>query len=216
MGILFILLFWAGVLIVVAGLCAAGISVWASNRRPPSQGEPVHVAKAAALPFVILVYGAVAFIGYSYWCEEVRQVDIGIGDSWKVPIANGYFFCMLDVPDRGAVMQGGCSGGFLVEDITAVAAVGDTLVGVSKGRGFTFDTLTGHFQEFPDAERATAQVSPVPVLQDPNWFYASRRWSLADAISIGAVGLGAVGLFIIWNRRYLRRAGTYGLGAITA
>jgi hypothetical protein len=77
----------------------------------------------------------------------VRDIDPGIGDSWRVPIGNDWYFCMIDVPDNGYLLKGGCSGAPIVDGITELALVGDLVVGKGDAsRPFVLDTRTGVLQ----------------------------------------------------------------------
>ena len=116
---------------------------------------------AAALPFLLLGYGGAAFLAYATWCEAVRGVDPGIGDSWQVPVGNDHYFCMIDVPESGSLLKSGCSGGSIVNGITELAVAGDLIVGNSKSNGpFILDTRTGALQTFASVDAATAGVRP--------------------------------------------------------
>jgi hypothetical protein len=90
MGIGFVLLIWAVLLGCAAVPVAFAIAIW-SVRSHKRVGAPVSLLRtgaAAILPFVLLAYGGVAFVGYAAWCELGRQVDPGIGDGWMVPVGN--------------------------------------------------------------------------------------------------------------------------------
>jgi hypothetical protein len=65
-----------------------GLWSWWNQRRAVGRGGVLKPAAAAALPFLLLGYGGVAFTGYAIWCEAIRDVDPGLGDAWRVPVGN--------------------------------------------------------------------------------------------------------------------------------
>ncbi len=207
MGIGFVLLLWA-VLLGCAGLpvgLALGLWSWRNQRRSPSRAGMLRPIAAAALPFVLLAFGGAAFIAYAIWCEEVRHVDAGIGDSWAVPVGNDHFFCMIDVPDDGYLLKGGCSGTPAVDDVSELTEVGDRIVGNSRSSGpFVLDTRSGALQTFATLEAALGQFSPRPSVQTANSFYVRRRWGWADLAAGVLTVVPAGGILIVWFRRFIR------------
>jgi hypothetical protein len=83
----------------------------------------------------------------------------------RVPIGNDYFFCMIDVPDDGYLLKGGCSGAPIVHGITELAAADDLVFGNSESSGpFALDTRTGALQTFANVDAALARITPRPSL----------------------------------------------------
>lgn len=163
------------------------------------------VLTAAALPFVLVGYAGVAFAGYAIWCETVRHVDAGIGDVWQVPVGNEHYFCMIDVPDNGYLLKGGCSGRPIVDEISELAATDDLVVGNSKSQGaFELDTRTGTLLRFTSMEAALARTTPRPLLRSANDFYGYRRWGYADAVAAVLIGVQAIAITIVWYLWFLR------------
>src|SRR5687768_10851616 len=105
MGIGFVLMIWALLLGCAAVPIAIALTIWSSRnwRESKSTTKLFRPIGAALLPFILLAYGGAAFIGYAVWCVKVRRVDPGIGDAWVVPVGNGYFFGMIDIPEHGSL-----------------------------------------------------------------------------------------------------------------
>ncbi len=207
MGIGFVLLIWAVLLGCAALPVGLGLGVWSwrNQRTAPESRGMLRPIAAAALPFVLLVYCGATFIAYAIWCEEVRHVDAGIGDSWAVPVGDDHFFCMIDVPDDGYLLKGGCSGAPAVSGITELAEIGDRIVGNSRSRGpFVLDTRSGAVQTFATLEAALGQFSPRPSVQTAKSFYLRRRWGWADLAAGVLTGVPAAGIVIVWYRRFIR------------
>lgn len=207
MGIGFVLLFWA-VLFGVLGIPVAvglGLWTWSNHRRARTNARIAKALAAAALPYVLLAYGGVAFLTYAAWCEAVRHVDAGIGDSWMVPIGNDHSFCMVDVPTHGYLLKGGCSGSPTVSGITDLTAVGDDLVGRSESSGaFIFDARSGSLRTFPTVEAAAGQFGSPPRLQSANTFYIQRRWGWPDLAALAILAVPVAVCLVAWYRWFIQ------------
>jgi hypothetical protein len=218
-GIGFVLFFWALLLGGAAVVCAVVLGLWSwwHRRRAFGRAEIFKTLAAAALPFLLLGYGGAAFAGYAIWCEAVRHVDPGIGDGWRVPVGNDFSFCMIDVPDNGYLLKGGCSGAPIVHGITELAAAGDLVVGTSESSGpFVLDTRTGGLRTLVSVDAALARITPRPILQRAGDFYDSRRWGRADVIAAVLLAVPAIVAVILWYLWFIRsRPGPRGVEPIT-
>jgi hypothetical protein len=185
-----------------------GIWTWWRQRRVFGRVRPFKLAAAVALPFLLLAYGGAAFTAYAIWCEVVRDVDPGIGDSWQVPIGNAHYFCMIDVTDSGYLLKGGCSGAPIVDEITELAQAGDVIAGASGSTGpFVLDTRTGAVEAVATVDAALARLpSPAP-LQSAADFYTARRFGAADAIAAVLLACPALVVTVLWYRWFIRARG---------
>jgi hypothetical protein len=206
-GIGFVLFFWALLFGGATVVCAVVLGLWGwwNPRRVFGRAGISKAVAAAALPVLLLGYGGAAFAGYAIWCETVRHVDPGIGDGWRVPVGNDLYFCMIDVPDDGYLLKGGCSGAPIVHGITELAAAGDLVVGISESNGpFVLDTRTGGLQTFVSVDAALARITPRPILQRAGDFYDSRRWGRADVIAAVLIAVPAIVAVIFWYLWFIR------------
>jgi hypothetical protein len=207
MGIGFVLFFWALILGVMAMpfSIALGLWSWWNERRTHGRGWVFKAVVAAALPFILLAYAGAAFGVYAIWCEAVRNVDAGIGDSWRVPVTNDYYFCVIDVPDHGYLLKGGCTGSPIVDGITELAAGGDVVLGKSESTGpFLLDTRTAALQNVASLDDAMAGMTPRPILRTADDFYNDRRWGRADAVAGALIAIPAVTVAIFWYVWFIR------------
>lgn len=207
MGIGIALVFWALVLGVLAAAAAVMLALWSWwNQRRAGRRGLVRPLFAAVFPFLALAYAAALFIVYAIWCEGIRGVDPGIGDAWRVPLAHGYYFCMIDVPDNGYLLKDGCSGAPIVHGITELGANADVVFGKSESNGpFVFDTRSGTLQTFPSIDLAVAGVSPSSPLRSAGDFYNDRRWGWPDAIVAALSGIPVILAALFWYRWFIRR-----------
>jgi hypothetical protein len=208
-GIGFVLLVWAVLLSGAAVVSAVVLGFWSwwNQRRAFGRRRVFKIVAAAALPFLLLGYGGAAFAAYAIWCEAVRGVDAGIGDGWRVPVGNDHYFCMIDVPEDGYLLKGGCSGAPIVHGIKELGAAGDLLIGNSDSSGpFVLNTRTGELQTFASVDGALAGIKPQPILRSAGDFYDDRRWGRADVVAAVLIGVPAIATAIVWYFCFIRRS----------
>jgi hypothetical protein len=207
MGIGFVLVFWALILGVLAipFSIALGLWSWWNHRSAAGPARVLKILAAAALPFLLLGYGGAAFGVYAIWCEAIRNVDAGIGDSWRVPVGNDHYFCMIDVPDHGYLLKGGCTGSPIVDGITELGVAGDLVFGKSESSGpFMLDTRSGALQNVASMDAALARVTPRPTLRTADEFYNDHRWGQADLIAAVLIAVPAVAVAMAWYFWFIR------------
>lgn len=188
MGIGFVLLFWAilGVICAtVAAVFLAGIVYLVSKRQGKVQFR--WLLLFAAAPYVFLVYGAVAFVVYAVWCEDVRHVDPGIGDTWYLPVVNGYDLVMIDTPEQ-AYLQPPPREHASQLPLSQLQLTGRFIAGRDESEFFLLDTITGSrivcaSEECLKREMASRRLGPLS-LEKADDFYFSRRVTAADTYAV--------------------------------
>jgi hypothetical protein len=143
------------------------------------------------------------FIVYAMYCEGVRGVDPGIGDSWRVQLQNGYELVMIDTQEQAFIVTP--SGGQAHHDLTRIGATDRFIVAEDGGHFFLTDvrsrteTSLRTEAELKDALRRAGE-SAVELLP-PGDFYNKHRWGPADAVATTAafVPPGLVFLVFVWR-----------------
>jgi hypothetical protein len=197
MGLGFVLLFWGILGAVLAGLAAialAGIVYLFDRRR--GRVRRGWLLAAAALPFASLAYVAVGFVLYAAYCEVVRDVDLGIGDSWRVPLGSGYRLVMIDTPDQAFIE--GPSGQQLHFGLKRLGVAGHVIAGEDEHGLFAIDG-----QRKTDlavgSESDLRAIFPTGAadsrLVAPGDFYDHHRWGLPDVV---AAALMVVPPFVVF------------------
>jgi hypothetical protein len=206
MGIGFVLLFW-----LAGGIGAAvGISKALSKRikkqrldNPDSKHQLLKSIVATVSPYIFLLYIMYAFVEYWLWCEDTRNVDLGImGDSWVIPLGEGYEMIMIDIPDEATIRRYHDN---IVLDVVEIERTYPYLYGKEKSGYFTFDMSTGDLRNYKniDLMKETLKINGVDTiksLKSVNSFYNDIRWSYLDLIAAAIIFIppGICALLIWW------------------
>lgn len=206
LGSLFIIWIIIGASVAVSHLLAK----WSrrASLRQSRDLPPVPKRAITILAIALSVYGTVAFIAYAFWCDSVRNVDIGIGDSWAAPVGNDYYFCMVDSTEDGDLVQGSCfmdlSGNFdnrlVSNNITDLGQEGEKVIGKQESGAFILDTGSGKLQHYTDIHAALQDFSPSPSMHSAYGFYMRNRWGLLDLVAFGLIGIPAVAFIVVWYK----------------
>ena len=186
LGLGFVLLFWLVLsgLAALFGACVLVIPVyWIQRRRRSIRAR--WILGALALPFASVAYMWAIFAVYAVYCEAIRDVDLGIGESWRVPLTHGYTLTMIDTPDRAFVRLP--SGAQHHHGLTRVSATEHFVTVEDEGRFFLMDVRGGRESVFlTEAElRAALQGSGETTVEllSPSDYYDAHRWRALDAIA---------------------------------
>lgn len=239
MGIGFVLLIWAVVGALVAGVGAAVLgSAAAYLTRRSGHGRKRLILIASLFPFMCLVWAGAVFMFQAMVNEAVLHQDAGLGDTWNCPLPNGYALLMIDTMDRGWIYNPKTQPeGAVAEQQDAVADVrvlqvaGRYILGGADPRllpqqesrseqidsYFLLDTQVGKQVRFQDYEalRAKAQELGISASLEPTAAVYSRyrfTWFevFAGSLFLMPPLIGAL-LLLRWTLR-IRKLGTSNLG----
>lgn len=112
MGILFVLIFYALVLVVAASIGAVilGVLTYVLTKRSGVRRKRAIIA-ATLFPFFCVLFAGTWFVGYAAVNDIVFDRDPMLGDSWQTPLPNGYALVMIDTTDQGTVYNPKTQGG---------------------------------------------------------------------------------------------------------
>lgn len=205
MGIGVVLVLWAVVGMILAGVGAGVLGALASyfTRNVGKDGRKAVIA-AILFPFACLGWAGVVFVFQALVNEEVLQRDPGLGDTWKCPLPNGYALLMIDEPDQGVVFKPvnqqveGVVGlqQAAVDGVRIMQVAGRYILGGAGSRSsdhfgdkaevdsyFLLDTGTGQRQSFPTYEAlrtAAGQRGVKLTLQPIEAVYDKYRFTYFD------------------------------------
>src|SRR5579871_2916268 len=188
MGIGFVLLIWAVVGAVVAGVgvvCFGGVG-WLLTREVV-EGRKKFIWVASLFPLACLVWVGGIFIAQAVVNEVVFHRDPGLGDTWTTPLPNGYAVLMIDMTDQGYVYNPKTQPGDVVagqEDavggVKVLQVAGPFILGGADARGieerpkrddsvnfyFVLDTRSGTQSRFADLQGLKAYAEKLGVTVD--------------------------------------------------
>jgi len=189
MGLGFVLLFWGLTFLKVFGICGlilAGITYFYIPQAGKGQRRKASTI-GFFFPVLLLPYLIFSFFIYAFWCEAVRGVDPGLGDSSKVPIGNGYSMKMTDLPNEAFIESPN------EIKLSSVVELGDNN-GVLFGRKsdhlpyFIFDLTNGNVFDFPSEEEFNEELLKFGVqdadLQSSLDYYLQERWGFQDFLAL--------------------------------
>ena len=128
MGMLFVLIFWAIALIILSlilGLITLPFSYFLCKK----QRKKKMVLSFLTPGIFIGIYTASSLV-----CMIIIAIilgsDIGIGDSWVVPLKNGYELTSVDTPEYANInSRNDPLKENLIDGITHIQVVGDSVIG---------------------------------------------------------------------------------------
>jgi hypothetical protein len=206
MGLGFVLLVWGIVGVILAGGAALSL-VWVVRVVAVRTGRVKRgwFVTAAALPFVSLAYAASVFVAYGVYCEVVRDVDLGFGDSARVPLGHGYRLVMIDTaepfivaPDNRQMHWG----------LKRVGATEDFIAGEDE-RGFFVITSRQRAEQTLSSESDLKTALPSGIgdrlqLLPPDDFYQQHRWGWPDIVAVLLIVVPPLAAFSLLALRFAR------------
>jgi hypothetical protein len=142
--------------------------------------------------YIILLIGAI-------FISETKNVDIGIGDSWYVPIGNSCRILMIDLPEQ-AYLE--CNGVTLFSEVSHLQQLENNVYGKTFKNEYFAVNLTENISHTYSSENELKAKENITTLglQKTEKFYADRKWEITRTASIltliASVILTALGVFI--------------------
>ncbi|MPS63347.1 hypothetical protein [Chryseobacterium sp.] len=116
-----------------------------------------------------------AFIG-STIISQTKGIDIGIGDTWYVPLNNSYKLLFIDIPDYGSISDKN-TGEIFLSDISEIEQRNDLIFGkMSSDEYFLFNTETRELSKFESEKGLTSSSGNQKLsLKNVYDFYSERK-----------------------------------------
>lgn len=176
MGMLFVLIFWAIALIILSlilGLITLPFSYFLCKR----QRKRKMVLSFLTPGIFIGIYAASSFV-----CMLIIAIifgsDIGIGDSWSIPLKNGYELTSVDTPEYANInRRNDPLKENLIDGITHIQVVGDSVIGKrTDGNYFIFNLQNGDKEDNLNYQNLTIKMKSRPItLVNNNTYYWEQR-----------------------------------------
>jgi hypothetical protein len=217
-GIVFVLIFWAVVWLILAGLGAGGCGLLAAVlTRRVTKGRRQVILAAALFPFASLIWAGAVFVFQAVVNESVLNRDLGLGDTWHAPLPNGYQIMMIDVTDQGWIynpktqrLPGVIDQEDAIPDVRQLQITPHHIAGAAeKDHYFILNTRSGKrmdFKTFQNFRQAAHRFGFEPHLEPIYLVYSRFRFGWFDVFAglllILPIVAGALLLILrIWRLR---------------
>lgn len=189
MGILFVVFIHLIILFILSTLIAiinAFIVYFISKKEKIKR----KIFLALFSPFSILFSSYIlALIGLSI-VSEIKKVDIGIGDSWYVPLNSECEVLMIDLPEQAYIMRGSET---IISDVSQIQQCGEIVYGKTFQNNYFIVNLKTMVIKINLPLKDLAQkVNGLNLIDVPK-FYEERKWELTGSWDIF---IGILALFI--------------------
>jgi hypothetical protein len=186
MGIGFVILIHlAGVLVLSIVLAIiAGIITYYTT---PEERRKRTMRVATIAPFLGLYIFYFASLAGAMIVSEVKQVDMGIGDVWNVPLANNYQLVFIDLPEQASIEKNGQT---VVSDVVTINLQKDRIFGkTADNRFFQYNTTTGKLEHYASGAELAAHSYEGIALAKAFDFY---RWQKTEVAGTWLTGVAVV------------------------
>jgi ABC-type multidrug transport system fused ATPase/permease subunit len=145
MGIGFVIIMHLIAISILSGLIAI-ISTTILNFVSKKETRNRYVRLAKIYPFIgIYTFYICGLIG-SGIVSINKNIDIGIGDLWYVPLQNNYQLAFIDIPERAYIDKNGET---IISEVSQLQQIGNKLfVKTQNNKYFSYNTQTGELKEF--------------------------------------------------------------------
>lgn len=141
--------------------------------------------------------------------SEVKKVDIGIGDSWYVPLGNNHQLLFIDSLEQAFITKE--NGETIISEILLIEKNGNQIFGETYNRKyFSYNTKTNELKQFDDENNLVVLNSNnIPKLIKVGDFYTEKRTEIAG---FWLMVVGVLSLIISFGAVYLLKEIIYYFG----
>ena len=110
--------------------------------------------------------------------SEIKNVDIGIGDSWYVPLPNNCELLFIDIPENAYIEKNGQT---VISEVSQLQQIDNEIIGMTTtNKYFSYNTKTNALKEFLSKDELIIQNSNIkPKLINSVDFYTDIRDEIA-------------------------------------
>lgn len=129
-------------------------------------------------PFVLLYTLYICALIGSIIVSQNKKVDIGIGDSWYVPLENGYQLLFIDLTEQAFIEK---NSELIISEIEQIEENKNWILGKTYSNGyFCYNTKTNELKNFNNENELTVYNSNIkPQLKNVYDFYLNKRDNVA-------------------------------------
>lgn len=182
MGIGFVFIFHLIAIGIFSGLIAAilaTISFFASK----IENRKRNIWTAIISPYVGLYTLYICGLIGSGFVSTIKNVDIGIGDAWYVPLPDNCQLLFIDIPEQAYIEKNGQT---VISEVSQLQQVDNKILGkTGSNKYFFYNTTTNELKEFTTENELIIQNSNIkPNLINAIEFYSDKRNDIAGGALI--------------------------------
>lgn len=143
------------------------------------------------IPFhIFFSFYLFAFIGIVF-VSEIKNVDIGIGDTWYAPIDESYQILMIDLPEHAFIEFNGNS---ILSDVSEIQQIDKKVFCRTYHEKFySINLIKNKLTEYQNIEELkNAENLPNVNLIKVDKFYQTRKWEVSGILTIIIVALSII------------------------
>jgi hypothetical protein len=181
-------LFLIFILCSIISVFTSAITYFISNKIKRTR----KIVFAGISPFVL--FYALYFFGLFglIIISRVKNVDVGIGDTWYVPLSNNYRLLFIDMVEYGDIEKNGKT---VISEISLIQQNNNKIIGKTRQNNyFSYDTKTNELKEnLTEKEMISQNLDINPRLISAIDFY-QNKWN--DVFWFWLIIIGAISLIL--------------------
>lgn len=128
------------------------------------------------------------------------NIDLGVGDSWKAPLPNGYQLVSIDMPDYGSIHKDTDNQVDGINGVQQIEVIGDSVIGLAEKKYFLLDTKVGKVVYYPsilELQKSVGETKTALISNDDYyWAVREKAYIIGGAICL-LFSLSV--LFVMWK-----------------
>lgn len=203
MGIGFVIIIHFIALAILSGIVAAisvAVTFFTTKNK---EKRKRRIFLSAFLPFQFFFTLYILGVAGSIMVSEIKDVDIGIGDSFYVPINETCEIQMIDIIDN-AYLE--CNDQTVISQVSSILPTESKIFGETEdGKFFCYELNNSELREYSDfLELASKENTPdLELIEIPEYYYNRRNEVAGTAIIIIGVIAFVTTILIMWLTRKL-------------
>lgn len=173
MGIAFVILFHLIGIFILSGIIApiAGILTYFLSGKEKRKRK---LFLSVLSPFVGLYTLYFCGLFGSIVVSEIKNIDIGIGDAWYIPLPDNCQLLFIDLPEQAYIEKNGQN---VISEVSQLQQIDDIIIGKTyENKYFSYNTKTNALKEFSTENELIMHNSNIkPKLINAIDFYADKR-----------------------------------------
>lgn len=200
MGIGFVLIIHLIAIGIFSGLFAviASIITYFASKK---ENRKRNIWTSIISPYVGLYTLYICGLVGSGIVATIKNVDIGIGDAWYVPLPDNCQLLFIDIPEQAYIEKNGHT---VISEVSQLQQVNNKILGkTANNKYFFYNTTTNKLKEFTTENELTIQNSNIkPDLITAIKFYSDKR---NDIAGFALIIVGIASLIVSIAAIYLTR-----------